>query len=39
MEKPLVTVILTAYNQEKYIAETLGSIFAQTYPNTSDCCY
>lgn len=32
-EKPLVTVILTAYNQEKYIAETLKSVFDQTYTN------
>ncbi|MCE7066867.1 glycosyltransferase [Dyadobacter sp. CY326] len=30
-EKPLVTVILTAYNQEKYIEETLHSVFQQTY--------
>lgn len=33
MEKPMVTVILTAFNQGKYVSETLGSIFAQTYPN------
>ena len=32
-EKPLVTVILTAYNQEKYIKETLHSVFQQTYEN------
>ena len=32
-EKPLVTVILTAYNQEKYIGETLESVFSQTYTN------
>lgn len=32
-EKPLVTVILTAYNQEKYIEETLHSVFQQTYNN------
>ncbi|NIJ51983.1 glycosyltransferase [Dyadobacter arcticus] len=31
-EKPLVTVILTTYNQEKYIEETLTSVFYQTYP-------
>ncbi|GGM80501.1 hypothetical protein GCM10010967_10370 [Dyadobacter beijingensis] len=30
-EKPLVTVILTAYNQEKYIEEALASVFYQTY--------
>ncbi|MCF2516852.1 glycosyltransferase [Dyadobacter sp. CY351] len=32
-ENPLVTVILTAYNQEKYIGDTLASVFNQTYPN------
>ncbi|WP_254562627.1 glycosyltransferase [Dyadobacter diqingensis] len=32
-EKPLVTVVLTAFNHEKYVGETLNSIFAQTYPN------
>lgn len=32
LEKPLVTIILTAYNQEKYIEETLTSVFFQTYP-------
>jgi glycosyltransferase involved in cell wall biosynthesis len=32
LEKPLVTVILTAYNQEKYIEEALTSVFYQTYP-------
>ncbi|SKB54605.1 glycosyltransferase [Dyadobacter psychrophilus] len=32
-EKPLVTVILTAYNQEKYVGETLKSVFDQTYTN------
>ncbi|WP_026630865.1 glycosyltransferase [Dyadobacter alkalitolerans] len=32
-ENPLVTVILTAYNQEKYIGETLASVFDQTYHN------
>lgn len=29
---PLVTVILTSYNQEKYIEEALTSVFYQTYP-------
>ncbi|MBE9461133.1 glycosyltransferase [Dyadobacter subterraneus] len=33
IKKPLVTVVLTAFNQGQYIKETLGSIFAQTYPN------
>jgi glycosyltransferase involved in cell wall biosynthesis len=32
-ERPLVTVILTAYNQEKFIGETLHSVFQQTYTN------
>jgi glycosyltransferase involved in cell wall biosynthesis len=32
MEQPLVSVILTTYNQEKYVEETLRSIVAQTYP-------
>lgn len=32
-ENPLVTVILTAYNQERYIGDTLASVFDQTYPN------
>ncbi|MCE6991585.1 glycosyltransferase [Dyadobacter sp. CY323] len=32
LEKPLVTIILTAYNQEKYVEETLASVFYQTYP-------
>lgn len=32
LEKPLVTVILTSYNQEKYIEEALTSVFYQTYP-------
>ncbi|WP_353721474.1 glycosyltransferase [Dyadobacter sp. 676] len=32
LEKPLVTIILTAYNQEKYIEEALTSVFYQTYP-------
>lgn len=30
-EKPIVTVILTAYNQEKFIEEALASVFYQTY--------
>jgi glycosyltransferase involved in cell wall biosynthesis len=29
---PLVTVILTSYNQGKYIEEALASVFYQTYP-------
>ncbi|MDQ6482209.1 glycosyltransferase [Dyadobacter sp. LHD-138] len=32
-EKPLVTVVLTAFNHGKYVSETLNSIFTQTYPH------
>lgn len=33
MREPLVTVILPAYNQEKYIASALASVFDQSYKN------
>lgn len=33
MSSPLVTVFITAYNAEKYIAEALESIINQTYRN------
>lgn len=32
-EKPLVSVIMNCYNSEKYLKETLESLFAQTYEN------
>ena len=32
-EKPLVTVIVPAYNHEKYVIECLDSIYNQTYKN------
>ncbi len=33
MNQPLVTVLLTAYNAEAFLAEALESIIQQTYPN------
>lgn len=33
MEKPLVSVLMPAYNAEKYIAEAIESILNQTYKN------
>jgi glycosyltransferase involved in cell wall biosynthesis len=32
-ETPLVSVLITAYNREKYIAEAISSILASTYTN------
>ncbi|MFN8256706.1 MAG: glycosyltransferase family A protein [Bacteroidales bacterium] len=32
-EKPLVSVLMTAYNREKYIAEAIESVLASTYQN------
>ena len=33
MTRPLVSVLITAYNAEAWIADTLASVQAQTYPN------
>jgi glycosyltransferase involved in cell wall biosynthesis len=32
-EKPLVSILMTAYNREKYIAEAIESVMASTYQN------
>lgn len=32
-EKPLVSVLMTAYNRERYIAEAIESVLASTYRN------
>src|SRR5450631_1699837 len=33
MQKPFVSVLMTAYNREKYIAEAIESVLASTYTN------
>ena len=33
MEQPLVSVLMTAYNREKYIAEAIESVLASTCKN------
>ncbi len=33
MQQPLVSVIIPCYNAEKYILQTLASVFAQSYEN------
>lgn len=32
-DKPLVSVLMTSYNREQYIAESIESVLASTYPN------
>ncbi len=32
-EYPLVSIVLTTYNGEKYLPQQLDSLFAQTYSN------
>ena len=32
-DSPLVSVLMTAYNREKYIAEAIESVLASTYTN------
>ena len=38
MYKPLVSVIIPAYNVEAYIAPCLGSVLAQSYPKLEIIC-
>ena len=35
---PLVDLIITCYNSERYIDKTLASVFAQTYKNIHIIC-
>ena len=38
MEKPLVSVVIPVYNGERYLPETLRSVFEQTYANIEVIC-
>src|SRR6185503_9798688 len=33
MPKPLVSVVMSAYNAEKFIEQSIQSVLKQTYPN------
>ena len=33
MEEPLISVVMPAYNAEKYIAKSIESVLNQTYKN------
>src|SRR5690606_22096277 len=33
MEPPLITVMMTVYNDEKYLSKAIDSLLAQTYQN------
>ena len=32
MSQPLVSIVMTLYNDERFVAETIGSVLEQTYP-------
>ena len=37
-EQPLISVIITVYNVERYLAQCLDSVINQTYPNLEIIC-
>ena len=37
-DQPLVSVIIPVYNVERYLAQCLGSVINQTYPNLEIIC-